>query len=102
MLFDQPRELPVATIRRARGAAVELLVGDFRRWLGARWLWLRPRTVPVLAAIAGMFAMLHSVSYLARPFDRSAATAIEASTPAEQDAPACAPSGPSTVVLRTR
>ncbi|MGE3768522.1 MAG: hypothetical protein AB7L94_40100 [Kofleriaceae bacterium] len=58
----------------------------------AHWQWLRPRTVPVLVAVAGMFAMLHSVSYLARPFQRSMAISIEADLASIHDGPGhCAP-----------
>ncbi len=67
MLFDQVRELPVATVWRAPGARVGLAVGGIRRWLARRWQWFRPRTVPVFVALLGMLAVLQSVRYLAHP-----------------------------------
>jgi hypothetical protein len=67
MLFDQPRELPIATVRRAGGSTFARWMGAFRHWIGARWSWLRPRTVPVVVALVGMFAVLNAVNYLARP-----------------------------------
>jgi hypothetical protein len=65
VIFDHgPVEFPVATVRpREAGARALVLVGDLRRWLAARWTWLRPRTIPVLAA---MFVfVLMSADYLA-------------------------------------
>jgi hypothetical protein len=76
MLFDRMRELPMATVRRAPHGQLAVLGGDLRRWLDVRWKWLRPRTVPVLVAVASLFAVMESVSYLARP------PAIEAAAPA--------------------
>jgi hypothetical protein len=66
MLFDlPPGELPRATLRprRSRGQ-MSVWSGDFDRWLGARWTWLRPRVIPVLVAVAGMFAVIASANYL--------------------------------------
>lgn len=67
MLFDQARELPVATVRRAPHAWFGRILGDLQQWLAARWSWLRPRTLPVLVAVAGMFAVISAVNYLSRP-----------------------------------
>lgn len=67
MLFDHAAELPVATVRRAPTMRLTLWAGDLQRWLLARWQWLRPRTIPVLVAMAGMFAVLRAVDYLANP-----------------------------------
>jgi hypothetical protein len=63
MIFDQPpAELPIATLRpRESGAQLSI---DVRNWFAARWRWLRPRTIPVLVAFAGMIAVLASASYL--------------------------------------
>jgi hypothetical protein len=63
MIFDQPpAELPVATLR-PRETGEQLLL-DARRWLAARWRWLKPRWIPVAAAFAGMLAVLASAAYL--------------------------------------
>jgi hypothetical protein len=65
MLFDQPpSELPIATVRTRPG--VPQLLADVRRWLAARWSWLRPRTVPVIVAFIGMCAVLASAHYLSK------------------------------------
>jgi len=67
--FDHgPVEFPVAIVRpREPGARVQALVGDLRRWLFDRWSWLRPRTIPVLAAAVGTAFVLMSADYLAHP-----------------------------------
>ena len=75
MLFDQKAELPVATVRRAPGSAVDSVTSDLRHWLAARWQWFRPRTIPVTVAFAGMLGVLHAVSYLSTPPPHSVASA---------------------------
>lgn len=66
LLFDGvPAELPTAVL--LPGAALarhRVLGGLLRRWLGDRWAWLRPRTVPILVAFIGMLAVLGSTTYL--------------------------------------
>lgn len=63
MIFDQPpAELPVATLR-PRDTGSQLLL-DARAWLAARWRWLRPRSIPVAVAVAGMLGVLAVSSYL--------------------------------------
>jgi len=59
MLFDRPAALPVA---RALGASSATLASQAR----GGWLWLRPRTVPIIVALAGMLAVLGSAEYLSR------------------------------------
>ncbi len=67
MLFDQARELPIATVVRAPRTAMVRALGALSRWFAERWTWLRPRTVPTLVALVGMFAVLNAVNYLSRP-----------------------------------
>jgi hypothetical protein len=66
MLFDGvPAELPIATLRSdARQARHRVIGGHLRHWLDDRWSWLRPRTVPMIVAFAGMLAVLGSTKYL--------------------------------------
>lgn len=73
-LFDRgAAEFPVATARprepRARAIA---LVGALQRWLGARWQWLKPRTVPCAVAGLGMLAMLEAADYLTHAHEDAA------------------------------
>lgn len=58
MLFDARSELPVATLHaRTPG---ERLLGAMRR----RFAWLRPRLVPLTAAVAGTAIVGLAASYL--------------------------------------
>ena len=85
MLFDKGRELPVATLRRAPHSTFARMIGELQQWLAARWSWLRPRTLPVAVAIAGMFAVIGAVDYLRRA---PAAAITMADGPATEPAPA--------------
>lgn len=76
MLFDAPRELPVATVRRAPTSAAARLAGAFVGWLEARWAWLRPRSIPVLVAALGMIAVINAVNYLGRAHAVSAQVSL--------------------------
>ena len=66
MLFDgYPAELPIATLLpSAAHARHRVIGGHLRHWFDDRWAWLRPRTVPMIAAFAGMLAVLGSTKYL--------------------------------------
>jgi len=66
MLFDGlPVELPTATLLPSASHARHRLIGGrLRHWLGDRWAWLRPRTVPMIAAFIGMLWVLGSTKYL--------------------------------------
>ena len=69
VIFDHgPAEFPVARVRpRGAGSRALVMMGDLQLWLAARWSWLRPRTIPVLVAVAGMLFVLMSADYLAHP-----------------------------------
>jgi hypothetical protein len=60
-------ELPVATLvahdARSRSRA---LLGGLATWLLARWQWLRPRTVPVIASAIGALLVIAAADYLTR------------------------------------
>jgi len=66
MLFDgAPAELPTAMLLPGSCHARHRLIGGhLRHWLDDRWAWLRPRTVPMIAAFVGMLAVLGSTRYL--------------------------------------
>ena len=65
MLFDGPADLPTATLRsRTSEARHRVLAADLHGWLTSRWHWVRPRTVPLLVAFAGMLAILGATKYL--------------------------------------
>ncbi|MEO6777630.1 MAG: hypothetical protein ABI467_32180 [Kofleriaceae bacterium] len=58
-------EFPIATLRpHDPGSHAHALAGAFVRWFAAQWAWLRPRTVPVMVAAFGLFAVLESANYL--------------------------------------
>lgn len=58
-------KLPVATLRPQRGDGRQtVLTGALQRWLEARWLWLRPRFIPLLVAFMGLVGVLNARSYL--------------------------------------
>jgi hypothetical protein len=60
-----PVEFPTATlVPHDPTAHAHALVGEFVRWLAAKWAWLRPRTVPVMFAALGLLAVLESADYL--------------------------------------
>jgi hypothetical protein len=61
MLFDRPAQLPVATVRSRSWSAVGARLHGS---VVARWRWFKPRTLPVLVALAGMMALLASTNYL--------------------------------------
>jgi hypothetical protein len=67
IVFDHgPKEFPVATllVREPRARAL-VMAGDLRRWISARWSWLRPRSLPVLVATVGTLAVMLSADFLA-------------------------------------
>lgn len=74
--FGSP-EFPTATLRD-RGAWY--LLGD---WMHARWTWIRPRTIPLAVAFAGMLAVLGSMHYLSAPRGWSTAV-IQLDRPGKQ------------------
>lgn len=67
MLFDGAHaELPTAMLlTSASQPRHRVLAGHLHHWLADRWTWLRPRTVPMIVAFAGMLAVLGTVKYLA-------------------------------------
>lgn len=63
MIFDQPpAKLPVATLM-SKSRSTQLATGVYA-WLAARWRWFRPRTVPMIAAFVGLFAVVGFANYL--------------------------------------
>jgi hypothetical protein len=66
MLFDSlPAELPTATlVPIAAHDRQRAIGGRIRQWFDDRWTWIRPRTVPLIAAFAGMIAVLGTTKYL--------------------------------------
>lgn len=66
MLFDGlPKELPTATLLPSAAHDRQRAIGGrIRQWFEDRWAWIRPRTVPLIAAFAGMIAVLGTTKYL--------------------------------------
>lgn len=60
MLFDGDARLPIATLRPSVHPRRTIFV-DLGAWLAERRAWLRPRAVPLLAALVGLFATLGAV-----------------------------------------
>lgn len=60
-----PSPLPTATLRTTAVAWHRVAAGDLQRWMTERWLWLRPRSVPIIVAFAAMLAMVDAVKHLA-------------------------------------
>ncbi len=85
MLFDgYPAELPTATLLSdSHEARHRVIGGHLRHWLTDRWVWLRPRTVPMIVAFLGMLAVLGSTKYLS-----TYACAPQRSVVINSDAPA--------------
>ena len=66
VIFDRgPAVFPVATlVPRDHRSRVRAWTADLGRWIVARWTWLRPRTVPVMAALLGATFVIASANYL--------------------------------------
>lgn len=66
MLFDGlPAELPTATLLSdSHQARHRVIGGHLKHWLIDRWVWLRPRSVPMFVAFLGMIAVIGSTNYL--------------------------------------
>ncbi|HET9622253.1 MAG TPA: hypothetical protein VFP84_12860 [Kofleriaceae bacterium] len=57
--------LPVALLLPRRGEGrPAVLTGAFQRWLAARWMWVKPRFIPLLVATMGLLGVLNARSYL--------------------------------------
>ncbi|HTL32652.1 MAG TPA: hypothetical protein VL326_05990 [Kofleriaceae bacterium] len=72
MAFDHgPSEFPLATIRprEARGRVIAAMAA-LQRWLVARWVWFKPRTMPCVVAGLGMMAVIAAADYLAHHIDQ--------------------------------
>ncbi len=54
MLFEPPRDLPVATLRQVPPTATARLARDLQGGWAERDAWLQPRGVPMLVAILGL------------------------------------------------
>jgi hypothetical protein len=63
MVFDGPgAKLPIATLRSS-GPRRRVLVVEIARWLSLRWAWVRPRAVPLLAAMVGLLITVGAMKY---------------------------------------
>ncbi len=57
--------LPVATLMPRRGEGRRAVIrGALGRWAEARWLWLRPRAIPLVVAFMSLVGVLDARSYL--------------------------------------
>ncbi len=80
MSFDHgPAEFPIATLRpRAPIATLTAWVGDLQRWLVERVAFLRPRTIPLIAAMVGMLGTAAAAHYLQRVEGHATRSAMSA------------------------
>ncbi|HEY0195169.1 MAG TPA: hypothetical protein VGC42_28840 [Kofleriaceae bacterium] len=63
--FASRARLPLAVLLPRRGdGQPAVLGGALQRWLEARWLWFRPRAIPLLVAFMGLVGVLNARSYL--------------------------------------
>jgi hypothetical protein len=65
-LFAERRAaLPVALLLPRRGEGrPTVLTGAFQRWLAARWMWVKPRFIPLLVATMGLLGVMNARHYL--------------------------------------
>ena len=78
--FDHgPAEFPIATLRpRAPIATLTAWAGDLQRWLVERVAFLRPRTIPLIAAMVGMLGTAAAAHYLQRVEGHATRSAMSA------------------------
>lgn len=63
MMFDGPgAKLPIARLM-STGPRRRVLVVEIARWLSLSRAWLRPRTVPLLAAMVGLLITVGAMKY---------------------------------------
>lgn len=60
-----PAPLPTATLRAMPSQAWHrVAAGDLLRWLSDRWLWFRPRSVPIAVALVAALAISDAIKRL--------------------------------------
>ena len=88
-LFASPRELPTArVVARPRTLPALVSIG-MAAWFSEKWRWLRPRTIPVAVALAGLLGTIEAMNQLSTP-------------PAVEQRAAAAPRGPAHDFSRVR
>lgn len=75
--------LPTAANDRHRAIG-----GQIRQWFDDRWTWIRPRTLPLIAAFAGMIAVLGTTKYLSTYACAPSRSAVTYGAVTYDDAPA--------------
>jgi hypothetical protein len=62
---DRKAKLPIATLlpRRTDGRPA-VLTGALHRWLAHRWMWVKPRAIPLFVAFMGLLGVLNARHYL--------------------------------------
>ena len=96
MLNDRGTELPTATIRAipaSQASFTARIVGELTSWLAAQWEFVRPRILPSLVALAGMFAMIASMRALSPSAVRPAPAVIPVHVAFDSGTVACADHG---------
>lgn len=62
---DRKAKLPVATLmpRRTDGRPA-VITGAVHRWVAHRWMWVKPRVIPLVVAFMGLIGVLNARHYL--------------------------------------
>jgi hypothetical protein len=65
LFAERKAKLPVATLlpRRTDGRPA-VLTGAVQRWCELRWMWVKPRFIPLLVAFMGLVGVLNARRYL--------------------------------------
>jgi hypothetical protein len=65
LFADRKAKLPVATLlpRRTDGRPA-VITGALHRWVAHRWMWVKPRAIPLFVAFMGLLGVLDARHYL--------------------------------------
>jgi len=65
LFAERKAKLPIATLlpRRTDGRPT-VLTGALHRWVAHRWMWVKPRAIPLIVAFMGLLGVLNARHYL--------------------------------------
>lgn len=73
-------ELPQATVVREPSTFTELVVTGVAQWFRDRLRWVRPRMIPLVAAVIGFGITVTAVNQLSRPPQPTESASISAAS----------------------